>query len=213
VADFMGRGLEILNGQIASCNYIAYLHWDDQYDTNANHPAEYDQRAIAIKNCRLHSIGSGFINVKSGHAYGLHFEGNTIDNGKGYLLRAYDQAWGWNVTGNVVQGIRGDFAVLDFRKGLQNSVISGNTFLADEGYWTDTAGTVTSWVKCGGSTVGSIINSNVFKNADGCFLSFKNIEGVVVNGNAFHNMTQSKEPAISISGTNRKSMLTGNVTI
>jgi len=210
VCNFTGRGLEILNSQIASCNYIANLYWDDVFDTNENHPAEYDQRAICVKNCRLHSITSGFINVRSGHAYGLHFEGNTVDNGKGYILRAYDQAWGWNVSGNVIQGICGDFDALDFRKGMQNCNINGNTFLADKGYWIGSEGTVRSWMKCGGTVLGSIISNNVFKNTDGNFLSFKDVECSALNGNVFHSITQSGGGAIVISGANKKNAITGN---
>ena len=207
VADMQGRGLEFLNSQISRCQFFINLYWDDEFDTNENHPPEYDQRAIAVKNCRLHHIQSRFLDVKSGHAYGLHFHGNTIDNGSGFLLRSYEQAWGWNITGNVIQGVKGNFDFMDFRQGMLNCVISGNTFLADKGYWIDTTTTVRSWLKCGGNTVGSVINNNVFKNSGRFFLSFNNIDTCAVNGNVFHNV--SGEPII-INGTEKGCQFVGN---
>lgn len=207
---FKGRGLEIMNSQIVSCQYIADLYWDDDKDSNANHPAMYDQRAITIKNCRLHNIGSAFLRVRSGHAYGLHFEGNTVDNGRGYLIRAYDQAYGWNISGNIIQGINGNFDVMEFRKGMQDCVIAGNTFISDKGYWDGTENTVSSWIKCGGNVVSSVINSNIFKNTDGVFMTFNNLEGSTVVGNAIHNTTASTNPAINITGRCKRSAVVGN---
>lgn len=213
VMEGFGRGFEIVSCVIASTQYILDLHWDDAKDSNKNHPAEYDQRGINIKQCRLHDIVSGFIIVRSGHAYGLHFEGNTCDNGKGFLIRAYDQAYGWNITGNVIQGISGDFVVMDFRKGLRNCVISGNTFLSDEGYWVGKEGTVACWLKAGGNTTGSVIGNNVFKNAEGSFLTFKNLNGTAITGNAMYNKTATENQAISITGKTAQSQILGNAIV
>lgn len=213
VADVTGRGCEIISSVIASTKYILNLYWDDATDTNKNHPAEYDQRGIAIKQCRLHNIISGFINVKSGHAYGLHVEGNTCDNGQGYLIRANDQAWGWNITGNVFQGIRGKFDAMDFRQGMRNCIISGNTFLADEGYWEGKEGTVRSWLKCGGITAGCVISSNVIKNAEEHFMTFRNMNGTAITGNALFNKKEMQNKAISVTGKETCSQITGNAIV
>lgn len=213
VAEFTGRGLEIVDSQVGSCQYLADLYWDDGNDTNQNHPAPYDQRGICVKYCRLHSIQSGFLTVKSGHAYGLHFAGNTIDNGRGYLVKATEQAYGWNITGNVVQGMQGAFDVMEFKKGMRNCLIAGNTFLSDLGYWVGSTGTVKSWLKSGGSTSGSIISNNVFKNSDGGFLSFANMTGCAVIGNAMKNMTESTAPAIAISGKTQGVTMIGNTLV
>lgn len=210
VACFTGRGFEIGDSTIASCQYLADLYWDDEKDTNKNHPAQYDQRAIRVTNSRLHSIGSGFLNVHSGHAYGLHFHGNTIDNGRGYLIRAYEQAYGWNITGNVVQGIQGNFDVLDLRKGMRNCVVSGNTFTSDKGYWVGSDGTVESWVRCAATTTGSAIVGNVFVNTGSSFMSFMNISGCTIVGNVMRNQTASTEPAICIRGKCENTTITGN---
>jgi len=210
VAMFMGRGLEISNTKIGSCQYLADLHWDDTKDTNSNHPARFDQRGISIKNCRLHDIVSGFITVRSGHAYGLHFTGNTIDNGKGYLVRAYEQAYGWNITGNVIQGIKGTFDFMDFRKGMSNCVITGNTFIADIGYWVGTTDTVHSWLNAAGTTQSCVINSNVFKNAEDSFMIFKNINGTSIVGNAMRNKTGKDVSAIRITGKNSNNAIANN---
>ena len=210
VADMQGRGLEMLSSQFTSSNYLATLYWDDNKDTNKTHPAMYDQRAIAVKNCRLHNISSGFITVKSGHAYGLHFEGNTIDNGRGYLIRATEQAFGWNISGNVIQGINGDFDFMDFRKGMRNCVITGNTFLADEEYWPGAAGAVNTWLKCGGNTTACIINSNVFKNTNTNFIVLTNMDGSTIVGNAMYAKTKPTGAAINVTGTAKRSTIVGN---
>lgn len=210
VSCFTGRGLEFISNTIGSCNYLMELYWNDEADTNHNHPAEYDQRGIAVKNNRLHAITSGFITVKQGHAYGLHFNGNTVDNGKGYLIRSYGTAIGWNVSGNVIQGIRGAFPVIDFRKGMTNCIITGNTFLSDKGYWEGTTDTVDSWLKCAGDTTGSIINSNVFKNASKGFMTFNNINGTAIIGNVFHNQMKSSDKAVTIKGKSENTTITGN---
>ena len=203
-ACFKGRGFEITDSKVGSCQYLAEFHWDDAEDTNSNHPPEYDQRGIAVRNNRLHNMASGFLIVKSGHAYGLHFEGNTVDNGRGRLVRAYEQAWGWNISGNVIQGIQGDFDFMDFRKGMRNCLICGNTFLSDDGYWIGSEGTVGSWLKCGGSTSNSIISNNVFKN--GRFMTFKNLTGSAINGNVM----QGDGTAITVTGNCSKNAVTGN---
>ena len=208
--DFTGRGFEIISSHVGSCNYLANLYWDDADDTNDNHPAYYDQRGINVKNCRLHNIASAFFTVKSGHVYGFHFQGNTVDNGKGFLVRAYEQAYGWNISGNVIQGIKGDFDFMDFRKGMLNCAITGNTFISDIGYWTGTDSTVNSWLKCSGNTTSCIINNNVFKNSDGGFMAFKNIEGSTIVGNVMHNTTDSTAPAIKITGSCQKNSIASN---
>ena len=213
VAKFTGRGFEIVDSHVGSCNYLADLYWDDEKDSNDNHPACYDQRGINIKNCRLHNIASAFFTVKSGHVYGLHFQGNTVDNGKGYLVRAYDQAYGWNISGNVIQGIRGSFDVMDFRGGMCDCVISGNTFISDVGYWVGTTDTVNSWIKSGDYTVSCIISNNVFKNAESNFMTFKHIDGSVISGNAMHNETNSMASAIKITGLCRKNSITSNTVL
>ena len=210
VANFMGRGFEIVSSHVGSCNHLANLYWDDAKDTNDNHPACYDQRGINVKNCRLHNIASSFFTVRSGHAYGLHFQGNTVDNGKGYLVRAYDQAYGWNISGNVIQGIKGDFDFMDFRKGMRDCVITGNTFISDIGYWVGTESTVNSWLKCSGDTIACIVSNNVFKNSDGGFMSFKNLTGSSIVGNAMHNTTKSADPAFKVSGTFKNNSIVGN---
>lgn len=210
VCRFTGRGLEITNSKIGSCQYLTELYWNDEKDTNKNHPPQYDQRGIAIKNCRLHNIASAFLIVRSGHAYGLHFTGNTIDNGKGYLVRAYDQAYGWNIGGNVIQGIQGEFDFMTFKKGMRDCVITGNTFLSDKGYWIGTESTVNSWIKCAGDTQSCIISNNVFKNTEGGFMAFKNLYGSSIVGNVMHNETGSKEPEISASGKCAGNAICGN---
>ena len=210
VVCFTGRGLEITNSHVGSCQYLMELHWDDTKDTNKNHPAEYDQRGIAVRNCRLHNIASGFIIAKSGHAYGLHFHGNTVDNGRGYLVRAYEQAYGWNISGNVIQGIQGDFDFMDFRKGMRNCLITGNTFLSDAGYWARSESTVSSWLKAGGNTQSCVISNNVFKNTDGGFMSFKNLTGTAIVGNAMQNKTEKTVSTITISGTNKNNAIANN---
>ena len=210
VACFTGRGFEIVNSKVASCQYLAELYWKDENDTNKNHPAMYDQRGIMVKNCRLHNIASGFFTVKSGHAYGLHFSGNTVDNGSGYLVKAYEQAYGWNISNNVIQGINGDFNFMEFRKGMLNCVITGNTFVSDMGYWVGSEGTVGSWIKSLGSISGSIINSNVFKNSDGAFMEIKNADNSIFMGNVMQNKTGSSSPAIVINGTFKKNVVVGN---
>lgn len=210
VAKVMGRGFELSSSQVGSCQYLCDFSWKDEKDTNKNHPAQYDQRGISIKNCRLHHVASGFIIIRSGHAYGFHFQGNTIDNGKGFLIRSYGQAWGWNITGNVVQGINGDFSVMDFRKGMRNSVISGNTFLSDSGYWTGSEGTVNTWLKCGGDTSGCIIMGNAFKNAKTGFMSFNNIVDSVIVGNVLQDDTESVPTGITVKGKNLNTAILAN---
>ena len=210
---FKGRGLEIINSKITSSQYLADLYWDDEEDSNKNHPAAYDQRAISIKNCRLHNIASAFLRVRSGHAYGLHFQGNTVDNGRGYLIRAYDQAYGWNISGNTIQGINGNFDVMEFRKGMKDCIITGNTFLSDKGYWAGTENTVNSWIKCGGNVTSCIINNNIFKNADNGFMTFNNLDGSTIVGNAIHNTTASTASAINITGKSKKSAIIGNAIV
>lgn len=209
VISFTGRGLEITDCKFGSCQFLADLYWNDEKDTNKNHPAKFDQRGISIKDCRLHNIVSGFLTVR-GHAYGLHFTGNTIDNGSGYLILAFDQAYGWNITGNVIQGIHGLFDVMDFRKGMSNCVITGNTFISDIGYWVGTTDTIESWLNASGMSISSVISNNVFKNAEGSFLAFKNMEGLSITGNAMRNKTGSTDPAISIGGTCTKCTFVGN---
>jgi len=209
VALFTGRGFELVDSHVGSVQCLADFYWDDDYDSNKNHPACYDQRGISIKNCRLHNVASSFLVVRTGHAYGLHFHGNTIDNGTGFLIRAYDQAWGWNISGNVIQGIRGVFDVMDFRKGMRNCLISGNTFLSDSGYWTGTEQTVNSWLKCAGKTEASIVNGNIFKNSEGPFFKLTNVTGSAITGNVMQN-TRGSEPAITISGAFHKNSIVGN---
>ena len=208
-----GRGCEIYNSTITSSNYLGDFYWIDEKDSNNNHPAMYDQRAICIKNCRIHNMSSAFLIIRSGHAYGLHFEGNTVDNGTGFLVRAYDQAWGWNISGNVIQGIKGEFPFMDFRKGMQNCVITGNTFISDTGYWVGSEKTVNSWIKSAGSTRSSIISNNVFKNSEGEFMAFSNIQGTCINGNAMHNVRESTLPAIRITNNCHKNSFVGNTFI
>jgi hypothetical protein len=158
----------------------------------------------------LHNIVTGFISVKSGHAYGLQFTGNTIDNGHGYLIRSQEMADGWNISGNVVQGICGDFDVMEFKKGMVNCVISNNTFLSDIGYWIGSRKTVNSWINCKGSAISSLISNNAFKNADCYFMQFRNMNGMSVNGNILHDETGNAEFAISITGTCRNTSIVGN---
>ena len=150
------------------------------------------------------------MNVKSGHAYGLHFVGNTIDNGKGFLFRVYDQAFGWNISGNVIQGIQGVIDVIDLRKGMRNCIISNNTFLSDNGYWVNADGTVRSWIKAAGSTTACVISNNVFKNADGAFLTFKNLDNTSIVGNVMSNKTGVVVPGITITGKATGNTIIGN---
>ena len=210
--EMIGRGLEILSSHLTSSQYLANLYWDDSKDSNKNHPPMYDQRGICVKNCRLHNIASGFINVKSGHAYGLHFTGNTVDNGRGYLIKAAEQAYGWNITNNVIQGINGRFDFMEFKAGMRNCVISGNTFLADDGYWVGSLGFVNSWLKCGGNTTGCIIGNNIFKNTETNFMTFGNLDASSITGNSMYNKTKLSGAAINITGTCKRTTFVGNVT-
>ena len=102
---------------------------------------------------------------------------------------------------------------MEFRKGMKDCIITGNTFLSDKGYWAGTEDTVNSWIKCGGNVTSCIINNNIFKNADNGFMTFNNLDGSTIVGNAIHNTTASTAPAINITGRSKKSAIIGNAIV
>ena len=99
---------------------------------------------------------------------------------------------------------------MDFRKGMRNCLITGNTFLSDAGYWVRSESTVSSWLKAGGNTQSCVISNNVFKNTDGGFMSFKNLTGTAIVGNAMQNKTEKTVSTITISGTNKNNAIANN---
>lgn len=176
-----GRGCEVYNSQFNSMNYIATFTWD--HDSNNNHPEGTGQRAIVFKNNRLHSIGSCFIKVNSGNAYGFTFINNTIDNGKGVLFQVEETARNWIIEGNLIQGIETKIPVMLFKGGILNSVIANNVLSADLGYWYNRTESPPAWIKSVGTIDGLNFSGNTVVNSHSSILYFGNIRNSVINGN------------------------------
>lgn len=208
VVRFRGRGFTVENSTIASVNYIGYFMWNDAIDTNNNHPDQYDQRAITFKNNRLHAIISGYIYIRSGHAYGLTFANNTCDNGKGYLLSAAETAWNWIVTGNLVQGVSHCETFIRFKSGARNCNISSNIFVCDNSYWlsykdkehpeNNISATVPPlyWIRADGSISKCVICDNVFKGSQYSPIYVENADHNTISSNVFDNIAE--EPGSGI---------------
>ena len=167
---FKGRGFNVINCSLASMNYIGVFDWVDEEDTNPNHPAEYDQRAIRFQNNRLHRMHSGNIYIHSGHAYGFVFSGNVMDNGSGYLVIAEEKGFNWHISGNTYQGVTLDGPIIWAKDGMRNCLINDNLFSADIGYWQTLEGVSTvipptNWILAGGTVEYCNITGNNFKNS------------------------------------------------
>lgn len=187
-----GRGFEVINSTVASTNYLADIDWDENLDTNNNHPNRFGQRGICFKNNRLHSIGVQFLHVKSGHAYGLVFQDNTIDNGRGNLIMCADEAWNWTITGNLAQTMVGASPTktcMLFTTGMKDCVISGNVFSAEEDYWTDEA-VPEMWLRAG-TAVGCVVSSNLFGKCTSHAIFLNYMTGCVVSNNACHDIAMN----------------------
>lgn len=190
---FKGRGFEVQNCTLASCNYLGTFTWGSE--TNVNHPEKYGQRGITFKNNRIHSINSGYIYVASGHAYGLTFANNTCDDGKGYLITYAEEAYNPVIVGNLFQGVSTTSPIIRFRNGARNGVINGNVFVCDEDYWisaSDSSVSVTStpsaWIASeAGTLANTVISGNTFKRSTGAIISAAAASGTTINGNAMQN--------------------------
>lgn len=216
VFDFRGRGLTVINSWITSCGYIGRFNWADGDDSNKNHPANMDQRAILFKNNRIHSITSEFIRVETGHAYGLTFQTNTVDNGRGKLITCLDEAWNWLIDGNEVQGMDGYTssgsswgAMIGFTGGAKNCLITNNLFSGDPSYWS--SGKVPdTWVAIGQNATGCTITGNNFRNWNLRAVRLVNSNGCSITGNSFTNTITGAETAIRLEGECGCTAVTGN---
>lgn len=212
VVAFQGRGFTVTNSTIASCQRIGYFDWDDSKDTNTSHPAEYDQRAIRFQNNRIHHTISGGVQIRTGHAYGFVFSGNVLDNGSGYLITATDEAYNWNVTGNLFQGIDVNSPVIELQGGARNCIFNSNTFSSDLTYW----GTVTpptNWISSGGTFEYCTIVGNNFKNCTGSGISVNNANNNVISGNICQGVGVNSEtatPVIYATGAFENNCIVGN---
>lgn len=203
IFNFKGRGLSVINSYITSSNYIATINWDDNSDTNSNHPANMNQRAIYFKNNRLHSITSGFLNIASGHAYGLTFQNNTIDDGRGYLIKATEEAWNWIIQGNLFNGIwsNPENNFIYFSKGCKNCSITNNLFSADPRYWKEEYadqqkfGTTIlanwQWVRINLTATNTNISNNIFEFGYSAAIQVNALYGCAISNNNFVNTTFS----------------------
>lgn len=203
IFNFKGRGLSVINSYITSSNYIATINWDDNSDTNSNHPANMNQRAIYFKNNRLHSITSGFLNIASGHAYGLTFQNNTIDDGRGYLIKATEEAWNWIIQGNLFNGIwsNPENNFIYFSKGCKNCSITNNLFSADPRYWKEEYadqqkfGTTIlanwQWVRINLTATNTNISNNIFEFGYSAAIQANALYGCAISNNNFVNTTFS----------------------
>jgi len=189
---FKGRGFTCVDSAITSCNHVAQFEWiDDASDSNTEHPKVMNQRRILFKNCALHSITNRFFEINSGHAYGLEIIGCTADVGRGVIITAAEEAWNWNITGNVWQGLHchatsgaDNGAALQFNGGAKNCIISSNILSGDSAFWSD--GYIpTNFLYMAGA-VGCVISNNVFKgcNGDAIILGFVSADNKFVSSAA-----------------------------
>lgn len=215
IVKFQGRGFTVINSSLTSSNYIGTFDWDDQYDTNNNHPASMDQRAILFKNCRLHSLTNGFITINSGHAYGLTMVGCTADVGRGIIIDCADEAWNWLITGNTFLGMHchttggsSNGPAINFRGGAKNCVIADNVFAADPTFWSDGYIPKTYLSVNGGS--GLTINGNNFRHCTDECVILTGVTGATISGNTFDAVGADGGAAIKLSGTCSRIIVTDN---
>ena len=217
--NFRGRGLTVLNCTLASASTVAILNWDDENDSQrSSHPASMGQRAIRFQNNRIHSIQTDFWIIQTGHAYGMVIEGNVIDHGQGKIIRAYDEAWNWNISGNLFQCIDGYTsssltmnAMVAFNKGAKNCIIDSNVFSADPTYWQN--GKVPDgWITVtdGYSMRSCTITGNTFKDYGLRGIWLTNADGTTITGNTFETSMESAIAAFVIRGPQVNTVITGN---
>mgnify|MGYP003571255221 CR=1 FL=1 len=246
VVDFTGRGFELMNSAVVSGDYIGTFNWDDgEYkdgkgntagtETNNNNMPYYGQRAITITGNRLHAL-SGGVEIVSGHAYGLTIRGNTMDHGHGFVVIAHDEAWNWDINGNVFNSLyktTGQAAPIYFMAGAKHCNISGNVITSPDDYWSETTYNKTDkknyWnlrtatysvdtlLKCVGPYSNGVISSNVFYNSEYSCITLDTIPGTVISCNVFHNPGNKTDTpyagAISLNGTSERASITGNTFI
>lgn len=215
---FRGRGFEVLNSTIASCDYVGTFSWS--VESGTTHPAKYGQRALTFKNNRLHSITSGCFYIYSGHAYGLTIEGNTFDDGSGYLIVYNDTAFNPLITGNVFQGVRNAESFIRFKAGAEYANISNNVFVADTDYWTQSDPNAQifvplNWILSEGACMYCVISSNTFKNSMGSIMQLANMKHCAITGNVMFQPAATGSTALGFSalmcaGEWRKSTIVGN---
>lgn len=158
-----GRGFSVVDSEIVDGvrgGDFYYLTGSEQ-DSNTAIAREYNQRGIAFKNCRLHSLNQVFVHFRSGHGYGFEMVGCTCDTGSGQVLIAEDEAWNWNVTGNVFQGLVSGPSI-DLKKGARNCVIANNVFSADADMHTTPQSNPSNFVRFAGVR-GCVVNGNTFR--------------------------------------------------
>ena len=217
--NFRGRGLTVINSWLTSASTVAILNWDDENDSQrSSHPASMGQRAIRFQNNRIHSIQSDFWIIQSGHAYGMVIEGNIIDHGQGKIIRAYDEAWNWNISGNLFQCIDGHTssgltmnAMVAFNKGAKNCIIDSNIFSADPTYW-ESGKVPDGWITVtdGYSMRSCTITGNTFKDYGLRGIWLTNSDGTTITGNTFETSMESAIAAFVIRGPQVNTVITGN---
>ena len=209
VFDFEGRGIKVMNCSFGSLHTIFVGNWDKYLteipfkDTNdRDEPHKTGQRGYVFQNNRLHSIRQRFIKIESGHAYGLVFENNVIDHGRGLVFDVADEAWNWVVTGNVMQDMiisHNDMtdsedkelpdevkpATFNFSGGAKNCIFTNNVLSSIDKFW--------------GSTDIGVTPSY--------YMKFASLTNSVILGNSLDNCTND---AIVIKGTAANSVISGN---
>ena len=217
ITTFRGRGFELMNSWIASCEQIGSFNWADENESNVNHDPATGQRALSFKNNRFHNITGTMIDIYSGHAYGLTFENNLIDNGSfgsgsGWIFRSKDEAWNWLISGNVFQGIvnSGNHEKVLFESGMQDCIISNNIFCYDTGYWVGDTTPPHSYIYSTGEIKNSAIIGNTFKNCRSSAIDITTATGSVFNDNVIYNAGQTTSGAIRIQNVCNCVSIVGN---
>lgn len=196
IINMKGRGFTALDCGFTDSNLLAEFDWltDSEPDSNTAHPKKYQQRGIAFKNCRLHSIQTSFITFVSGHGYGFEMIGNVCDVGNGAIIIANDEAWNWNISGNVFQGISKSVDLMTFANGMKNCLIANNIMVTADDF--RASGIIPkSCIKANGA-YGCVISGNAMSGCSENAIIFSAIDsgtvttlnGISIVGNAFDNI-------------------------
>lgn len=196
IINMKGRGFTALDCGFTDSNYLADFEWlaDNEPDSNTAHPKKYQQRGIAFKNCRLHSIQTSFITFVSGHGYGFEMIGNVCDVGNGAIIVANEEAWNWNITGNIFQGISKAVDLMTFAEGMKNCLIANNIMVTADDF--RASGIIPkSCIKANGA-YGCVISGNAMSGCSESAIILSAIDsgtittlnGISIVGNAFDNI-------------------------
>lgn len=191
-----GRGLEVIDSTIADGVRGADLRYlsGDELDSNQEIAREYNQRGISFRSCRLHSLNQVFVKFNSGHGYGFEMIGCVCDTGSGQLIEAEEEAWNWNITGNVFQGLVSGPSI-NLKKGARNCVISGNVFSSDSSMATTPRANPINFIRMVGSR-GCVISGNTFRQPSSDAIILGDSENV----NVFNKNTVISGKVIQVSG-------------